>query len=212
MHRVAVLLAALLVSGCATLQPRLDAEVGYVAAPARTGHRLLHLGPVRPLDSLGLVVGLQEVIEAGTPRVTIDIDSPGGSVVLGLQIMDLMRDAQANGTTITCRVGNNAMAASMAAVILVAACDRRLMSPTAQLMFHEPALRGEFAGKEHDFRRVADSIADTNQRMAILVASHMVRADGTRWTAAEYRAWINDRDRWVDAAEALEMGAVDKLV
>jgi len=112
-----------------------------------------------------------------------------------------MKEARAGGMKIHCRV--DGMAASAAAVIFETSCDIREMAPDAALLFHEPGF-AEVGGKEGDLRRAADSLADTNKRMAILVAPHL------RMTAAQYMAWISDRDRWVSADEALSMGASDK--
>ncbi len=140
-------------------------------------------------------------MEAHESAIVVDIDSPGGSVGTMLGIMETMKDARAQGMTIHCRV--DGMAASAAAVIFETSCDVREMTPTSALLFHEPAM-GEISGKEWDFRKAADSLADTNKRMAILVAPHL------HMTAAQYMAWIHDRDQWLGRDEALAMGASDR--
>lgn len=144
--------------------------------------------------------GLQDAMDAHESEVIIDIDSPGGRVDVGLALLGVMDAARKQGIILTCRV--DGMAASMAAIIFEAGCTTRTMTPTSSLLFHEPAVR-EAGGKEGDFRRLADTLADTNKRMAILVAPHL------HMTARQYAAWIADRDRWVSADEAKEMGAVD---
>lgn len=153
-------------------------------------------------DVLPLVIGLQAAAESHEPEVILDIDSPGGRVDIGLNLLGLMREVRQGGTVIICRVGPDAMAASMAAIIFVAGCSKREMAPTAALMFHEPAL-GEVSGKEGDLTRYVNSLADMGKRMAILVAPRL------RMTAARYLAWIHDRDRWVSSDEARAMGLLE---
>lgn len=177
-------------------------------APARKV-RHLELGPIRLPAVLPFALGLSDAVDSKESEVIVDIDSPGGSVDVGLSIINAMQAAHRGGMKLTCRVGDNAMAASMAAAILEAGCTTREMAPTAALLFHEPAVPEAGRGNEHDFRRLSDALADTNRRMAILIAPHLKHAGGSRWTADEYSAWIAGRDRWVDHAEAIAMGAVD---
>lgn len=171
-----------------------------VSKPIEPRH--LDLGPINVFSTLEFRSDLQKAVEAKESLIIVDIDSPGGSVTVMLGLMKSMADARKDGMTIKCHV--DGMAASAAAVIFETSCDIREMAPTATLLFHEPAL-GDIGGKEGDLRRAADSLADTNKRMAILVAPHL------NMTPAQYMAWIADRDRWIGADEAKAMGAVDVL-
>jgi ATP-dependent protease ClpP protease subunit len=67
-------------------------------------------------------------------RMIIELDSPGGSVFAGWKTVAVIRGWQAKGFDVTTQV--NALAASAAFVIFCAA-DKRLISPTAELMGHE---------------------------------------------------------------------------
>ncbi len=176
---------------------------------AKVEPRHIHLGAIKTPDIVPFAVDLREAINANEEEIIVDIDSPGGSVSVGLAIIALLNEAQAQGTSITCRV--DGMAASMAAIVLAAGCDKRTMTVKSSIMYHEPSI-SDIDGKEWELRRWADRLADTNKRMAILVAPHLKHLDGTRWTASEYMAWVADRDRWVSCDEALEMGAVDGCV
>lgn len=64
--------------------------------------------------------------------VELWIDSPGGSVGAGLELMSAMDSHKGK---ITCVVGRYAMAASMAALIFEG-CDERVLFRTSTLMFH----------------------------------------------------------------------------
>jgi ATP-dependent protease ClpP protease subunit len=61
-------------------------------------------------------------------------------------------------------------------------------------------------GNEGDYRRVANQLADTAHRIVIMVAPHL------GMTARLFEAWVADRDGWLSADEALEMGAVDGVL
>jgi ATP-dependent protease ClpP protease subunit len=209
-------LPALVLLGCATVKPASEASFScrrnfcttdrlQVAAPEVPR---VDVGEINVLTGLKIAEALRQAPEGS--EVALDIDSPGGSVGVGLGILDVMKDAKARGITISCRVGSGAMAASMAGIIFVVGCSTREMAPDAMLLFHEPAMGFE-GGKEWEFRRAANHLADVNQRMAILVAAHLKHPDGSRWSATEYRAWIHERDRWASADEALAMGATDAV-
>lgn len=78
---------------------------------------------------------LQSVIISRTvpERMTIVLDSPGGSVMAGLRLIELMTAAQARGVKFDCVVHH--MAASMAFQILTQ-CDERLTYDGALLLWH----------------------------------------------------------------------------
>lgn len=166
------------------------------------GPRRLFLGPISAAETSDFSDGLKEAVSAHESVLRVDIDSPGGSVSTMLRLMREMKDARAQGMEILCFV--DGMAASAGAVIFETSCSKRYMTATSSLLFHEPAI-GDAGGKEGDLRRAADSLADTNKRMAILVAPHL------SMTPEQYMSWIADRDRWLGAGEALLIGAVDEL-
>jgi ATP-dependent protease ClpP protease subunit len=199
--RFASLLLSLVV-GCTPARANLVPDGPPALAP-----RVLRLtGPIMPSPEIGaLVEDLETAVNARVPEVTVEIDSPGGSVGIGFALIDLFREARRTGVVVHCRVVPDGMAASMAAVFLESpACSTRAMAPTSALMFHGVSV-GDVGGKEDDLRRLADILADVNKRVAIVVAPRL------GMTAAAYLAWITDRDRWVSADEALAMGGVDAV-
>lgn len=197
-----VVLSVALLVGCVSSPP--------VRASTDNVRQLELKDEVSALSVMPLMFGLQAAIENHEKLVHIDIDSPGGYVSAGMRVLYAMRLAKEAGITIECRIVDDGMAASMAAIIFEVGCNSRQMAPSASLMFHEPAMGFE-GGKEGDFQRAANDLADLNKRMAIQIAARLRHEDGTRWTAAEYVAWIKDRNRWVDATEAVAMGAADSV-
>lgn len=194
-------LALLALAACAAAPKSVrSGEYCQLAPPPEV--RYLRLGEIGAFESLEFIAELTASVEAKVPEVRVTIDSPGGSVSTMFEIIDLMRKGRAQGMVVECKV--DGLAASAAAIFLQAACSERAMTRASQLMFHEPAMGGE--GKEWDFRRAADHLADTNRRVATLIAWRM------GMTADEYEAWIKDRNRWEDAAGALAKGFVDTVV
>jgi ATP-dependent protease ClpP protease subunit len=187
-------------AGCATAAP--VSPAGFSASAARVLN--LHSAIAVPA-ALDFAEQLQDVIDHPVPSIVVDIDSPGGSLAVGFALIDMLRTARGHGTSITCRVGPGAMAASMAAAIFESeGCEIRVMARGAQLLFHEPSVQ-DVSGKEHDLRRIADQLADANRRIGSLIAARM------HMTADEYCRWIRGHDRWIDYSEALNHHAVDVI-
>jgi ATP-dependent protease ClpP protease subunit len=66
-------------------------------------------------------------------ELNIVIDSPGGSVLAGMQLMNRMKALQSRGTKLSCYVSG--IAASMAFQILTA-CDKRIVLKKSSLLWH----------------------------------------------------------------------------
>lgn len=159
--------------------------------------------------SLGEITGtsvkpLEAVLEAAPPQVFIVIDSPGGSVQAGLELVDYMRYAQRRGTQITCLV--DGWAASMAGYVL-AACDVRLMTKQSALMYHTVSVPFAPGGNQWDFERLVQRMRDLNRMLAIFIVG---RLEGV--SIAQFEARVKDWDWWVGHEEALRIGAVDGVL
>lgn len=172
------------------------------AAPKTPELRHLFLGAVYEEEMTPFVQGLVEAVQKGEPVVLVDVNSPGGSVAIGLAVADVMMAADKAGTKTLCVV--DGMAASMGAYLLQA-CSYRVMTKRSQILFHEPSL-SEVGGKEWTLRRAADHLADTNHRMAIFICGKL------NISVPEYEKKIKDRDWWLSPQEAKDLGAVDLVV
>lgn len=149
-------------------------------------------------DNANLVAAAELLVQAPA-YVHFRIDSPGGSVRIGLAFIERMREAQANGTVIACTI--DGMAASMAAVIFER-CDVRMMKRDAALMFHTVSIGGA-EGNQWEMERLAKMMAGLNRRLAILAAAKM------KISLAEYEARVRDNDWWLGWEEAVTVGAAD---
>lgn len=140
----------------------------------------------------------------GINKAIIDIQSFGGSVFEGWRCKSVIEDFQARGMDITTKV--HAVAASAATMIFLAA-DKRVISPTAELMFHElwtfEFLKISSPADKEDEARVLRHIQDgiTN-----FVASR------SSLSKDEIDMKIRKKEFWVNGNEALEYGFATRII
>ena len=131
--------------------------------------------------------------------ITLLINSPGGSVLAGLAVYDLMQLVPNDVATVA--VG---MAASMGQVLLCAGtAGKRFAFPNAQVLMHEGS--AGVGGAAADVEIQAGHLRDTLDRLRTIVARHTGRP-------FEQVAADMGRDRWFDAAGARDYGFVDHVV
>lgn len=127
------------------------------------------------------------------------VNSPGGSVVAGLAMYDVMQLVP--NDVVTVAVG---LAASMGQVLLCAGTPgKRYALPHAQVLMHEGS--AGVGGAAADVEIQAANLVATLDRMRRIVARHTGRT-------VEQVAADMGRDRWFDADEALAYGFVDHVV
>ena len=131
--------------------------------------------------------------------ISIYINSPGGSVTAGLGIYDTMQFISSPVATIC-----TGMAASMAAVLLVAGTDGKRSALThSRVMIHQPL--GGVQGQASDIEIEAKEIMKFKNEL------YKIISDQSR-TPFE-KVW-NDSDRnyWMTAEEAKEHGMIDLVL
>ena len=157
-------------------------------------------GPIE--DHLSnLVVAQLLFLESENPDkdISVYINSPGGSVTAGLSIYDTMQFVKPDVSTIC--VGQ---AASMGAVLLAGgAKGKRYCLPHSRMMIHQPL--GGFQGQAADFEIHAKEILAVRERLNKILAHH------TGQTLKQLEV-DTDRDRFMDADEALKYGLIDSVL
>lgn len=139
-------------------------------------------------------------IAPGKPILFI-INSPGGSVDAGFAIWDQIK--MLSSPIITLVTG---LAASMGSILsLVAGKGKRLATPNARIMMHQPLIGGVIRGQATDLDIQAKEILKTR---AMLVDMYTHATGKDRKTIEK----AIDRDNWFSAEEALEFGLLDKVV
>ncbi|MEM9134790.1 MAG: ATP-dependent Clp protease proteolytic subunit [Actinomycetota bacterium] len=164
-------------------------------------HRVLFLGEQVDDDSANRIVSQLLVLSAEDPAsdICLYINSPGGSVLAGLAVYDMIQLVPNDVATVA--VG---LAASMGQILLCAGtAGKRYALPNAQVIMHEGS--AGLGGSAADVEIQAASLQDTLDRMRGIIARH------TGHTMEEVVTDVG-RDRWFDAEQARDYGFVDHVV
>ncbi|MGB0130096.1 ATP-dependent Clp endopeptidase proteolytic subunit ClpP [Chlorobium sp.] len=162
--------------------------------------RIIFLGSGIDEHVAGLVMAQLIFLESEDPErdIYIYINSPGGSVSAGLGIYDTMQYIRPDIATVC--VG---MAASMGAFLLASGTKgKRASLPHSRIMIHQPS--GGAQGQETDIIIQAREIEKIRKLLEELLAKHTGR------DVQQIRE-DSERDRWMNAAEALEYGIIDQV-
>lgn len=163
--------------------------------------RIIFIGDEINDHTASLVVAQLLFLESEDPDkdISIYINSPGGSITAGMAIYDTMQFIKPDVSTIC--IG---MAASMGAFLLAAgAKGKRFALPNAEIMIHQPL--GGTRGQAEDIRIHAERIL----KMRDVINRILSERTGQ---PLEKIARDTDRDFFMDAAEAVAYGLIDKVI
>ena len=155
-------------------------------------------GPIE-LDAAYMINTRLLVMEKEDPKkpITIEINSPGGSIIDGLAIIDTMNHVTPPIITIV-----SGIAASMGAIIATAG-DKRLAYPNAQLMLHSASgMVGDYL--QHMKDRTSWLVKIENRIKKIL-------EEKTTMTEKEYFK-MNNGELWLSSKEAVRLKLIDKII
>ena len=152
-------------------------------------------------DSADRVISELLALSADDPDsdICLFVNSPGGSVLAGLAIYDVMQLVPNDVVTVA-----SGLAASMGQMLLCAgAAGKRFALPNAQVLMHEGS--AGIGGAAADVAIQAANLVATLDRMRAIIARH---------TGRDLDEVARDvgRDRWFNADEAREYGFVDAVV
>ena len=153
------------------------------------------------IDDGGNKTGLVEQIRAiGNRDLTVWIDSPGGDLIAGAGIYTaLCEHREKTGKHVTVKV----VSAISAAHMISMAGDTVLYSPVGIGMMHNPST--EVQGEVKDFEKAIEVL----DRCKDIIVTAYCRKTGK--TAAEISDMM-DRETWMTAEEAVEMGFADGIL
>lgn len=129
--------------------------------------------------------------------IKLYINSPGGEVAAGFQIIDTMNSIKSPVHTI-----NTASCASMGAVILSSGA-KRMSLPHARVMIHQVS-----AGTEGNIQDMRAAFQETERVNKVTMA---VLAENCG-TTLEKLLELTHVNKWMDAKEAVEFGIIDEIV
>ena len=165
--------------------------------------RIIFLGNQIDDDIANVVVAQLLYLSNDDPKAPISmyINSPGGSISAGLAIYDTMQFIRC--PVITYCVG---MAASMAAVLLGGGeKGKRYVLPNSRVLIHQPLIRGTLTGPATELDIEAREIIRLRKRLYELMA-------GDTGQTQQQIEKDCDRNKWLDASEAVEYGCVDQIL
>jgi ATP-dependent Clp endopeptidase proteolytic subunit ClpP len=159
---------------------------------------ILLYGYIKPDASASYFINELRRLEEKFQNINVRINSGGGDVFEGIAIFNAMQQSTANIETYV-----DGIAASMASIIALGG-KKVHMSKNATMMIHQA--QGGLRGTSDDLRNTADAIDGVNKIMA------SVYARKTGKTAAEVMAaWMNGKDNWLNADEAMAAKLVDAI-
>lgn len=165
--------------------------------------RVVFLGGGVDDETANLIIAQLLFLSNEDPKADIHfyINSPGGSVSAGLGVYDTMQFIRPQVATYCIGV-----AASMGALLLMAgAAGKRYCLPNGRVLLHQPLIGGVMTGPATDLGIQAREMIRTKERLYRIIVSH---------TGKAYETVADDceRDKWLDAEEAVAYGVADKVL
>jgi ATP-dependent Clp protease protease subunit len=149
------------------------------------------------------VVSKLLLLDADKPgeEIKFYINSPGGVVTSGMVIYDTMQMIKSPVSTICM-----GLAASMGSILLSGGeKGKRFIFPHGEVMIHQPSLGGYIQGVSADLEIQAEQTKRVKEIGAAILAKNCGKT-------VEQIMKDFDRDRWMNAKQAIEYGIADKLV
>lgn len=139
----------------------------------------------------------RDELYSGEGNISVWVNSPGGDMVTGAQIYNLIKDYKGKVT-----IKIDGLAASAASVIAMAG-DEVLMSPVSQLMIHNPFSCA--IGDSNEMKRAADMLSEVKESIinAYEIKTHLSRAKIAR---------MMDDESWMNAYKAVNLGFADGIL
>ena len=152
-------------------------------------------------DTCNLVVAQLLYLDSLTDDrdISIIINSPGGSVIDGLAVIDTMNFIKSDVSTLCC-----GMAASMGAVLLSNGTKgKRYILPHSRVMIHQVSSRlgGTFSDVKIEFEQMERAKRDVYQ----VLANNMGKS-------LEEMEALCDRNNWFIGQEAVDINIVDSVI
>jgi ATP-dependent Clp protease protease subunit len=165
--------------------------------------RVVFIGGTIDDGMANLVVAQLLFLSNDDPNASVNlyINSPGGGVSAGLAIYDTIQFIRPPVATYC--VG---MAASIGALLLAAGVPgKRFILPNGRVLIHQPLVHGVLTGPATDLDIEAKEIIRLRKRLNEILSIH------THQTADQIEKDC-DRNKWLNAEEAVQYGCVDQIL
>ena len=141
--------------------------------------------------------------ESKTEPIQMYLNSNGGNIIHGLAIYDTIKYISAP-VYITC----TGLAASMGAFLL--SCGEkghRAALKHAKILIHQPLVsaQGMMFEKESEIKKLAEGLEDNRRTL------EQIMADNSHQPIEKMHEWC-ERDNWLTAEQAKEIGLIDEVI
>lgn len=156
-------------------------------------------GEVNDITAYDIITKLLYLDSINHDEISLYINSPGGSVVQGLAIIDCINIIKSDVCTYC--VG---AAYSMGAIILsCGTIGKRYCLPNSEVMIHSPST--SMSGKADEINLSARRLDDTKEKLIQILAKNTKQSKRQINKLFCYDSFMNSR-------EALDFGIVDKII
>lgn len=157
------------------------------------------MGEVNYKSAYDVVTKLLYLDSVNNENISLYIDSPGGSVIQGLAIIDCMNIIKSNVSTYC--IGS---AYSMGAIILSCGTKgKRYCLPNSEIMIHSPS--GSMEGKADDVDLSSKRLNAAKTKLIEILSQN---TNKTKKQINKYFVY----DKFMNSKEAVEFGIIDKIV
>lgn len=156
-------------------------------------------GEVNDISAYDIITKLLYLDSINHEDISLYINSPGGSVIQGLAIIDCMNIIKSNVATYC--IGS---AYSMGAIIL--SCGdkgKRYALPNSEIMIHSPST--QLAGKADEITMSAKRLDETKLKLVEILSKN------TNKTKKQINNYFK-YDSFMNSDEALAFGIIDKVI
>ena len=159
-----------------------------------------YIGPSEQINDQAFALEWK-ALESKYKKVTLRVNSGGGSVFSGIAIYNLIKQS-----TLEVTVKIDGLAGSMASVVILAVpLERREMASNGRIMIHKPS--GGGYGSSQQLRQVADTLDSLEETMADIYQ------EATGKEASEVAQWMQEGiDRYFTGKQALQAGLIGKII
>ncbi|MDO4322179.1 MAG: ATP-dependent Clp protease proteolytic subunit [Lachnospiraceae bacterium] len=132
--------------------------------------------------------------------IDVLINSPGGDILSGLLIYDVIQ-----ASTAPLRMFCLGRAYSMGAVLFASGSHGRYMLPHSELMLHEPLLGSQVGGSASSIQSISESLTEAKTKINRILAKHTGRTEEEIEKATRF-------DHYYSPEESISFGLADRIV
>lgn len=180
-------------------QKTTEPQASFLEEKTFKARTVLLFGTINDTVASGIVRRLLALDADSDAPIDLYVSSPGGHLESGDAVHDVIRFISAPVRMI----GTGWVGSAATHIYLAVPKERRLCLPQTRFLIHQPS--GGAGGQATDIAILAKEIIKARRRIAEVIA---------RETGKSIESVLEDidRDRWLDAKEAIDYGLVSRII